>query len=69
MRAQSLPVTPPAFRSEKSALLARAQGLAHPREVRPFLRELSQLTDEALRALWRDLALPPTLALVAVGGY
>jgi len=69
MRAQSLPVTPQAFRSEKSALLARAQGLAHPREVRPFLRELSQLTDEALRALWRDLALPPTLALVAVGGY
>ena len=69
MRAQSLPVTPPAFRSEKSALLARAQGLAHPREVRPFLRELSQLTDEALRALWRDLAPPPTLALVAVGGY
>ncbi len=69
MRAQSLPVTPQAFRSEKSALLARAQRLAHPREVRPFLRELSQLTDEALRALWRDLALPPTLALVAVGGY
>jgi [protein-PII] uridylyltransferase len=34
-----------------------------------LLRERCQLADEILCDLWRTLALPVSLALVAVGGY
>ena len=34
-----------------------------------LLRGRSELIDEVLRDVWSDLALPPDLALIAVGGY
>jgi [protein-PII] uridylyltransferase len=34
-----------------------------------YLARHARLVDEALRALWREFAFPPNLALVAVGGY
>ena len=37
--------------------------------VRRWLRRLARLTDATLRALWRQLAMPPALTLLAVGGY
>jgi len=57
-------------REAKARILAEIEALpGHSRGVRGALRRLSRLTDESLRALWQASALPPTLALVAVGGY
>jgi [protein-PII] uridylyltransferase len=42
--------------------------LAHPNPAR-YLRAHARLMDEHLRAIWKMLAMPPALALVAVGGY
>ena len=71
----SLPAAqPPApaadYRQRKQALLAamRAEG-ASMRGVRRWLKRLSDLTDQALTALWRQAGFAPGLALLAVGGY
>ncbi|WP_246100531.1 [protein-PII] uridylyltransferase [Tepidimonas alkaliphilus] len=37
--------------------------------VRRWLRRLAALTDATLRALWKELSMPPALTLLAVGGY
>ncbi|MFZ5556862.1 MAG: [protein-PII] uridylyltransferase [Pseudomonadota bacterium] len=44
---------------------------AYRKAPRPavYLRRHAQLVDRVLRALWKELALPATAALVAVGGY
>jgi len=42
---------------------------ASTRGVRSLLRRLTRLTDRLLCALWRRAGLPPSMALVAVGGY
>ncbi len=42
--------------------------LARPTPAR-YLRAHARLMDEHLRAIWKMLAMPPDLALVAVGGY
>jgi [protein-PII] uridylyltransferase len=34
-----------------------------------LLRQHTALVDDALRTVWRDAAMPPNLALLAVGGY
>ncbi|MDR2851569.1 MAG: [protein-PII] uridylyltransferase [Burkholderiaceae bacterium] len=56
------------YRARKQALL---HNISDPRtrSVRATLRRLSALTDETLRALWRQCGLGDPLALVAVGGY
>ncbi|WP_345061550.1 [protein-PII] uridylyltransferase [Acidovorax lacteus] len=58
------------YRSDKAALLAAMQATgASTRGIRVLLRRLSTLTDGLLQQLWQRAALPPDLALVAVGGY
>lgn len=57
----------------KAALTAgrerlRQDYLAQPRPER-LLRDHARLVDETLRQAWRRLGLPPSVALVAVGGY
>jgi len=34
-----------------------------------YLRRHSKLIDELLRNIWRETAMPPAFALIAVGGY
>ena len=65
-----LPTTRQRYRNAKEALLrdVAASG-ATTRPVRSALARLARLADETLSQLWLDQALPPTLTLVAVGGY
>jgi [protein-PII] uridylyltransferase len=58
------------FRDGKAELLAdfRASRASAPGAAR-FLRALARHVDQALIELWRDSAMPPDAALMAVGGY
>jgi [protein-PII] uridylyltransferase len=58
------------YRQRKQTLLdaIRAQG-ASMRSVGRTLARLTRLTDNALRALWRDTGFDAGFALLAVGGY
>ncbi|MES2940116.1 MAG: nucleotidyltransferase domain-containing protein, partial [Pseudomonadota bacterium] len=58
------------YRARKSALVAplKAPGMS-TRGIRKLLRDLSALTDGALRELWAQAQLPPSFALMAVGGF
>ena len=57
-------------RQGKAEILAAIEALGgRSAGARPLLRRLARLTDQTLRALWRGLAMPPGLALLAVGGY
>ena len=58
------------YRSDKAALIEafQAQG-ASTRGVHTLLRKLSQLADRLLLTLSQKADLPPSMALVAVGGY
>lgn len=57
----------------RNALLQqRAElGCSYQAAPRPaaLLRDHTRLIDHALKSLWRETALPPDLALIAVGGY
>jgi [protein-PII] uridylyltransferase len=58
------------YRSDKAALLERlGQQGATTRGVRKALRQLSHLTDGALRRLWANAGFDTDFALVAVGGF
>jgi len=60
------------FKQRKNALLAACaaqQSLGRARQVRVHLRQLSQLCDDCLRALWKAADMPAQACLVAVGGY
>lgn len=58
------------YRQRKADLLAAMHGAGMAvRGVRQALARLSALTDDTLRALWRDAAFCPRCALLAVGGY
>ncbi len=59
-----------AYRLQKKNLLTAllAQGNSS-RGIHALLRKLSRLADGLLCTLWRRAALPPGLALAAVGGY
>ena len=52
--------------AERTALRTRYEADG---DAAQFLRRHRQIVDAALRELWRDAALPRSLALVAVGGY
>ncbi|MBA2676469.1 [protein-PII] uridylyltransferase [Ramlibacter sp.] len=58
------------YRARKSQLVAplRTPGMS-TRGIRKLLRDLSALTDGALRELWAQAQLPPSFALLAVGGF
>lgn len=58
------------YRARKASLVAalQAEG-ASTRNIRPFLKSLSGLADDALVALWGAAGLPAGVALVAVGGF
>jgi len=59
-----------AYRRDKAALLATLVApLPSVRSVHGVLRRLTRLADALLATLWRAAALPPGLALVAVGGF
>ena len=59
-----------AHRQAKQALLDELRsGSAGTRGIRRALAHLAELTDEALRTLWKDNGFDPRSALVAVGGY
>lgn len=59
-----------AHRAGKQALLEQLRsGGASARGVQRVLRQIARRTDDTLRQLWQLLPMPPTLALVAVGGY
>ena len=65
-------MTPPSlsYRQEKAALLDQArERITTTRGVRGLLQRLCELTDVALRQLWDQAELGPSLSLVAVGGY
>jgi len=60
------------FKQRKNALLATCaaqQSLRRARQVRLHLRQLSQLCDDSLMALWKAADMPAQACLVAVGGY
>ncbi|WP_180684110.1 [protein-PII] uridylyltransferase [Tepidicella baoligensis] len=58
------------YREGKAAILERlAQLHGGARAIHALLRRLSRLTDQTLKALWRQAGLPSGFALVAVGGY
>lgn len=64
------PATHPRFRDIKAAFLQRLQLTStRARGVRTTLKALSRLADESLARLWRIHQLPPSLALLASGGY
>jgi [protein-PII] uridylyltransferase len=64
------PPPPGDYRQHKAALLATlGQRSAVTHSVRPLLTRLARLTDDALRALWRNCGMDAGLTLVAVGGY
>jgi [protein-PII] uridylyltransferase len=50
----------------RAALSAHYRQAPHPGA---YLRRHARLVDSVLRELWKDVALPPGTALVAVGGY
>ncbi len=58
------------YKQDKAALFARLneQG-ASARGVRRCLRQLSQMTDGVLRALWAQAGFGPGMSLLAVGGF
>ncbi len=55
--------------SLRTARLSLQQDYERHAQPSRLLRAHARLVDEHLRAVWRILALPPNLALVAVGGY
>ena len=57
-------------RARKASLLEalRAEG-GSTRHVKGLLQRLARVADDALKELWQDAGLPPSLALVAVGGF
>jgi len=58
------------YRLQKNALLATLQGPGTSSQgIHALLRKLSRLADGLLCTLWQRAALPPGLALAAVGGY
>ena len=58
------------YRLQKNALLASLQASSSSsRGIHILLRKFSRLADSLLCKLWQRAALPPTLALVAVGGF
>ncbi|TDQ44667.1 [protein-PII] uridylyltransferase [Tepidicella xavieri] len=58
------------YREGKAAILQRiAQLKGGARAIHAQLRRLSRLTDQTLRALWKEAGLPADFALLAVGGY
>ncbi|MDO5691858.1 MAG: [protein-PII] uridylyltransferase [Pseudomonadota bacterium] len=68
--APHLPAACVVHRQAKQALLDELRGSsAGTRGIRRALARLADLTDETLRALWRDNGFDPRAALVAVGGY
>ena len=54
------------LQSEQAAI--RERYFIDPDPAR-YLRQRSQLIDEVLCGLWKELRLPDALALIAVGGY
>ena len=58
------------YRLQKNTLLAALQATgSSTRGIHALLRKFSRLADGLLCTLWQRAALPPTLALVAVGGF
>ena len=58
------------YRAQKTALMQSiAASGSSARGVRAGLQKISQLTDETLRLLWRQVAFDKPFALVAVGGF
>ena len=58
------------YRLQKNALLASLRASGHSsRGIHALLRKFSRLADGLLCTLWQRAALPPGLALAAVGGY
>ncbi|MEJ7930009.1 [protein-PII] uridylyltransferase [Ramlibacter sp. AN1015] len=58
------------WRSRKSAVLSRIDALGgSTRGIRGLLQALAREADATLRTLWAGCGLPPSFALVAVGGY
>lgn len=58
------------YRARKAALLASLQDDGgSTRTIRPLLKDLAALADDALVALWSAAGLPAGVALVAVGGF
>ena len=55
--------------SLRAARLSLQQDFEHHAQPARLLRAHSRLVDEHLRRVWQMLAMPPDLALVAVGGY
>ncbi|MGP1629969.1 MAG: [protein-PII] uridylyltransferase [Giesbergeria sp.] len=65
-----LPALRDAYRQGKAALVAKLLGpLPSVRSVHGLLRRFTRLADALLLTLWKASALPPGLALIAVGGY
>ncbi|QHI96679.1 [protein-PII] uridylyltransferase [Xylophilus rhododendri] len=64
-----LPALRDAYRRDKAALLQPAALGSALRGTQPLLRRLAVLADELLGALWREAAMPPGFALLAVGGF
>ena len=58
------------YRAQKSALLEKTgTGGTSTRAVRAVLHQLSQLSDDTFKALWKLAGFDSSLTLVAVGGY
>ncbi|AVO39919.1 [protein-PII] uridylyltransferase [Simplicispira suum] len=59
-----------AYRSDKAALVATLLApLPTVRGIHGLLRRFNRLADRLLHTLWKASALPPGLALLAVGGF
>jgi len=66
----NLPALREAYRRDKAALVATLLApLPTARGVHGLLRKFTRLADTLLHALWEASALPPGLALLAVGGF
>ena len=58
------------YRSRKARLLANVQAQGgSSRGIKSLLTSLARLADETLVQLWKQAGLPPSMALVAVGGF
>ena len=58
------------YRQDKAALVAtRLAPLPSVRAIHRVLRKFTQLADALLTTLWQQSSLPPSLCLLAVGGY
>lgn len=71
MSAPAVAIVPPAllkneFRAAKAQLLER---FAHAGKVSTLMRSLARLVDGTLVSAWHVCGMPPTLTLLAVGGY